>query len=51
MLGLASKALAKGLTIGGKNYTVEIINKDAQSTRASPAQVANDLIDERRTST
>jgi len=44
VLGLAKKALASGLTIGGTNYTVEIVNKDSQSTPSVAAQVANDLI-------
>jgi branched-chain amino acid transport system substrate-binding protein len=43
VLGLAKKAFARGLTIGGKHYTVEIIDKDSQSGRRS-AQAANDLI-------
>ena len=39
-----------GLTIGGKKYDVEIIDKDSQSNPQRAAQVANDLInsDERR---
>ena len=31
-INLARKSLAKGLTIGGKNYAVRIIDKDTQSS-------------------
>jgi len=44
VIGLARKAFASGLTIGGKQYSVEIVNKDGQSTPSVGAQVANDLI-------
>ncbi len=44
VLGLAKKALAGGLTIGGTKYAVQVINKDAQSTPSVAAQVASDLI-------
>ncbi len=44
VLSLARKALASGLTIGGKKYSVQIIDKDSQSTPQRSAQVANDLI-------
>lgn len=44
VLGLARKAFAKGLTIGGKKYTVKIIDKDGQSNPQRGSQVANDLI-------
>src|SRR6202043_1457064 len=44
VIGLAKKAFANGLTVGGTNYSVEIINKDGQSTPSVGAQVANDLI-------
>jgi branched-chain amino acid transport system substrate-binding protein len=43
MLGLARKALSRGLVIGGTLYSVEIIDKDSQSGPRS-AQAANDLI-------
>src|SRR6185437_5991267 len=43
VLGLARKAFARGLTIGGTHYSVAIIDKDSQSGPRS-AQVANDLI-------
>ncbi|MGH8337148.1 MAG: ABC transporter substrate-binding protein, partial [Gammaproteobacteria bacterium] len=43
VLGLARKAFARGLTIGGTHYSVEIIDKDSQSGPRA-AQVANDLI-------
>jgi ABC-type branched-subunit amino acid transport system substrate-binding protein len=44
VLGLARKALASGLTIGGKKYDVQVIDKDGQSNPQRGAQVANDLI-------
>ena len=44
ILGLARKATANGLTIGGKHYAVQIVNKDAQSSPARSAQVTNDLV-------
>ena len=44
VIGLARKALASGLTIGGQHYTVQIVEKDSQSTPQRSAQVANDLI-------
>jgi len=44
VLDLARKAFAGGLTIGGKKYGVEIIDKDGQSNPQRGAQVANDLI-------
>jgi len=44
IIGLAKKAFAKGLTIGGTHYTVDIVNKDSQSSSATAAQVANQLI-------
>jgi len=44
VLGLAKTAYAKGLTIGGTKYSVEIVQKDAQSTPSVAAQAANDLI-------
>jgi branched-chain amino acid transport system substrate-binding protein len=44
VIGLAQKAFAKGLAIGGKTYSVKIVDKDSQSNPAHSAQVANDLI-------
>ncbi len=44
VLGLARKAFAKGLTIDGKLWDVQIIDKDGQSDPARAAQVAQDLI-------
>jgi branched-chain amino acid transport system substrate-binding protein len=44
VLGLARKAFASGITIGGKKYDVQIIDKDGQSDPQRGAQVANDLI-------
>jgi branched-chain amino acid transport system substrate-binding protein len=44
VLGLARKAVAGGLTIGGKKYNIQILDKDGQSNPQRGAQVANDLI-------
>lgn len=44
VLDLARKALAGGLTIGGKTYSVEIIDKDGQSNPAQAAAMAQELI-------
>ncbi|MEN3306347.1 MAG: branched-chain amino acid transport system substrate-binding protein [Micromonosporaceae bacterium] len=44
VLTQARKALAGGLTVGGKKYNVTIIDKDSQSDPQRAAQVANDLI-------
>ena len=44
VIGLAKKAFAKGITIGGKTWDVQIIEKDSQATPSVSAQVANDLI-------
>jgi branched-chain amino acid transport system substrate-binding protein len=44
VIGLARKAFAKGLTVGGKHYSVNIVSKDSQSNPAQTAKVANDLI-------
>jgi branched-chain amino acid transport system substrate-binding protein len=44
VIGLARKAFAKGLTIGGKHYGVQIVQRDSQSAPSHAAQVANDLI-------
>jgi len=44
VLGLARKAFAGGLTVAGKTYTVEIIDRDGQSNPQRASQVANDLI-------
>ena len=44
VISLAREAFKKGLSIGGTNYTVEIVSRDGQSTPAVGAQVANDLI-------
>jgi branched-chain amino acid transport system substrate-binding protein len=43
-LSLARKALAKGLTIGGKHYAVKIIDKDNQSNPPRAGQLAKQLI-------
>jgi len=44
VIGLARKALAKGVTIGGKSYAVEIIDRDTQSDPARASQLAKELI-------
>src|SRR5439155_3785967 len=44
VLSLARKAFAKGLTVAGKHYSVQVIDKDGQSTPSRGAQVASDLI-------
>src|SRR5437763_12547928 len=38
------EAFAKGLTIGGKKYHVEVITGDSQSSDSRAAQVAQQLI-------
>ena len=43
-LGLARKALAKGLKVGGKTYSVVIVDKDTQSDPARAGQLAKSLI-------
>ena len=45
ILTLVRKALAPGVTIGGKKYAVEIINKDTQSDPVRAGQLAKELID------
>ena len=44
VLSLARKAFQNGITIGGSNYSVEIVSRDGQSTPSVGAQVAQDLI-------
>jgi len=44
VLGLARKALANGLTSGGKKYKVEIIDQDSQSDPARASQLAKAMI-------
>ncbi|HTZ02880.1 MAG TPA: ABC transporter substrate-binding protein [Xanthobacteraceae bacterium] len=44
VLSLARKALANGLTSGGKKYKVEILDKDSQSDPARASQLAKSLI-------
>lgn len=43
-IGLARNAFKNGLTIGGTNYSVEIVSRDGQSTPSVGAQAAQDLI-------
>ena len=44
VLELARKALAGGLTVGGKKYSVEILDRDTQSDPARASQLAKALI-------
>jgi branched-chain amino acid transport system substrate-binding protein len=44
VLDLARKAFTNGITVNGKAYTVQIIDKDGQSNPQRASQVANDLI-------
>ena len=44
VLGQVRSALARGLTIGGKKYSVEIIAQDSQSSSARAATVASQLV-------
>src|SRR5438270_3918776 len=44
VLGLAREAFGKGFSVGGTNYSVQIINRDGQSTTSVGSQQANDLI-------
>jgi branched-chain amino acid transport system substrate-binding protein len=44
ILAQVRKALANGLTIGGKKYAVEIIGKDTQSDPVRSGQIAKELI-------
>src|ERR1043165_1130121 len=41
VLGLARKAFAKGITVVGKHSSVQVIDKDGQSTPSRGAQVAS----------
>jgi branched-chain amino acid transport system substrate-binding protein len=44
VLGLVRKAWKGGVEVGGTTYSVEILDKDGQSTPSVGAQVATDLI-------
>jgi branched-chain amino acid transport system substrate-binding protein len=44
VLGQVRSALAKGLTIGGKKYSVDIISGDSQSSSARAAAVASQMV-------
>jgi branched-chain amino acid transport system substrate-binding protein len=44
VLELARKALAKGITVGGKSYAVELLDRDTQSDPARAGQLAKELI-------
>ncbi len=48
VLDLARKALAPGLVLGGKRYTVELLDRDSQSDPARASQLAKALIDSDR---
>jgi branched-chain amino acid transport system substrate-binding protein len=43
-ISLARNAFKNGLTVGGTNYSVEIVSRDGQSTPSVGAQAAQDLI-------
>ena len=43
-ISLAKTAFKNGITIGGTNYSVEIVSRDGQSTPSVGASVAQDLI-------
>ncbi|HKW71241.1 MAG TPA: ABC transporter substrate-binding protein, partial [Candidatus Dormibacteraeota bacterium] len=44
VIGLARNAFKSGLSIGGTNYSIEIVARDGQSKPEVGSQVANDLI-------
>ncbi|HXJ48835.1 MAG TPA: ABC transporter substrate-binding protein [Candidatus Acidoferrum sp.] len=44
VIGLAKNAFKNGITVGGTNYSVEIVSRDGQSTPSVGASVAQDLI-------
>jgi len=44
VLGMARKALAKGIDIGGRRYQVKILDRDTQSDPSRASQLARDLI-------
>jgi branched-chain amino acid transport system substrate-binding protein len=44
VISLARKAFAKGLTVKGKHYSVQVLDRDSQSKPSRAAQVANNLI-------
>jgi len=46
VLAQARKALASGISIGGKTYAVEILDRDTQSDPSRAAQLANSLIND-----
>lgn len=46
VLAQARQALAAGLTIDGKSYAVEILDRDTQSDPSRAAQLANSLIND-----
>jgi branched-chain amino acid transport system substrate-binding protein len=44
VLDVARKTLAKGITVGGQTYAVEVLDRDSQSDPARAGQLANELI-------
>ncbi len=46
VLTQARQALANGMTVGGKHYQVEIIDRDSQSDPARASQLAKELINQ-----
>lgn len=48
VLSLARKALESGLTVGGRKYAVQIIDRDSQSDPSRASQLAKSLINEEK---
>jgi branched-chain amino acid transport system substrate-binding protein len=48
LLSTVRQALAKGISVGGRTYPVQILDKDSQSSSARAAQVAGELINQDR---
>lgn len=46
VLDLVRKSLAKGVTIGGKTYEVQVLDRDSQSDPSRASQLAKSLINE-----
>jgi branched-chain amino acid transport system substrate-binding protein len=48
LLGIVRQALSKGISVGGKTYSIQILDRDSQSSSARAAQVASELINQDR---
>jgi branched-chain amino acid transport system substrate-binding protein len=46
VLGVIRAAVAKGVSVGGRTYSVQIVDKDSQSNSTRAAQVAAELINQ-----